>query len=66
MEHTENNPIIIAVTLEVALKTYQKDLETERSKILDVDRANLWKTVDCNNRQMEGILQFLQWKDQSD
>lgn len=32
------------LTLDDALKTYQKNLDTSRSKILDVDRSKLWKT----------------------
>lgn len=34
-----------AVTLKDALRTYQKGLDTERSKTIDVDRTKLWKTA---------------------
>lgn len=34
-----------AVTLKDALRTYQKGLDTERCKTIDVDRTKLWKTA---------------------
>lgn len=32
-------------TIKDALKRYQKSVNTERTKIIDVDRSKLWKTA---------------------
>lgn len=41
---------VVVSTLKQALKKYQKDVVEDRCKIIDVDRAILWKQLLCSIR----------------